>query len=468
MLVYRNPDILSLAIRDESGRMLVCTSEHGRLWQTVSSDISEETQLRIPLSTHDRPNGTFEICWDPIYTHYWDRAFQRMHLPLVTFLTGSGFLVFLLYLKKILKHLDPGLVVPWRVQTVLDILSDGVVMTDQKGQIALANDAFRTVADQPLNSLLGEDLSILNWVDPTGHKQTVDLPWMHVLSKGSTRRNVPMMCEIPNHPGQYRNTLVSATPIAGAKGKNRGVLVSITDVTELEKANSELAKISRLAGQAEIATNILHNVGNILNSVNVSTTLLRETLSHSKLTKLQDVAQMIADHKEDLEEFLTLDPQGKHIPAYLTKVIDLLCHEEIECQHIVRNLRDNIEHIDDIVKDQQSCGDVPTSIPEVVESAIAINSERLHGNGIQVVREDSGITTVTLDKSHLLQIITNLIRNAADAMEDNDVAEKTLTIRLLMPTDKQLRIEVIDNGVGIEPEILDEIFGHGFTTKEKG
>jgi len=473
MLVHRNPDILSLAIRDKDGKIVICTSEHPHLWQPLTSKISQETQLRIPIYTNDKPNGTFEICLDPIYASTWEQAYHRMHLPLVAFLVGAGFLVFRLYLMKILKHLDPSSVVPGRVQTVLDILSDGVVMTDQKGQIVLANDAFQTAADQPLNSILGKNLSIFNWIDPTGHKKIIDLPWMQVLSQGSTHRSVPLMWEHPNHPGQYRNTLVSATPITGTQGKTQGMLVSISDVTKLEKANNELVEMSRLAGKAEIATDILHNVGNILNSVNVSTTLLGEKLSHSKLTKLQDVAHMITDHQEDLGGFLTLDQRGKHIPAYLVKVIDLLIHEQIEYQNMVCNLGGHIKHISEIIQDQQSYArtitcDVPTSMPEIVESAIAINSEILHKNGILVVRENSEITIVTLDKSRLLQILTNLIRNAADAMADSDVTEKKLTVRLLASTDRQLRIEVIDNGVGIEPEVLEKIFQHGFTTKENG
>ncbi|NQV34953.1 MAG: PAS domain-containing protein [Phycisphaeraceae bacterium] len=473
LLVHRNPDLLSLAIRDSDGQVIASTSEHSRLWQTIPSETSLETHVQIPVYADDEPSGTFEICLVPIYTHAWGRALQQMHLPLLAFCVGAGFLVFRLYLKKTLKHLDPNSVVPGRVKKVLDILSDGVVMTDEKGQIVLANEAFQMATAQSRHSLLGKNLSIFKWIDPTGHQETKDLPWIQVLQNGSTHRSVPLMLEHTNEPGQYHNTLVSATPITGAEGENRGMLVSFTDVTELERANRELVEVSRLAGKAEIATDILHNVGNILNSVNVSTTLLAEKLARSKLTKLQEVAHMITDHQNDLGHFLAKDKRGKHIPAYLIKMIDLLLHEQTGYKEIVRNLEDHIHHLSEIVNSQQcyaqtiTC-EVPTSLPEVVERAIAINAERLHSHSIHVVRENSKISMVTLDKSRLLQILTNLICNAIDAMEVSEVEEKKLIIRLLKPTENRLRIEVIDNGIGIAPENLDTIFQHGFTTKERG
>jgi PAS domain S-box-containing protein len=473
LLVHRHPDLLSLAILDSDGQVIANTSEHSRLWQTIPSEMSLETHVQIPLYADDKPSGTFEICLAPIYAHAWDQALRQMHLPLLAFCIGAGFLIFRLYMKKTLKHLDPSSVVPGRVKKVLDILSDGVVMTDEKGQIVLANEAFQMATAQSTHSLLGKNLSTIKWIDPTGQQETKDLPWTQVLQNGSTHRSIPLMLEHTHEPGQYHNTLVSATPITGAEGENRGMLVSFTDVTELERTNRELVEVSRLAGKAEIATDILHNVGNILNSVNVSTTLLAEKLTRSKLAKLQDVGHMITDHQNDLGHFLAEDERGKHIPAYLIKMIDLLLHEQTGYKEIVRNLEGHIHHLSEIVNSQQSYAqtitcEVPTSLPEVVERAIAINAERLHSHNIHVTRESSKIGIVTLDESRLLQILTNLICNASDAMKVSDVEEKKLIIRLLTPEGDLLRIEVIDNGIGIAPENLDRIFQHGFTTKENG
>ncbi len=473
LLVDRNPDLLSLAIQHSSGQMVASTSEHSRLWKPIPSEMLSETHVKIPLFVNDKASGTCQICLTPIYANALDQALHQMHLPLLAFCVGAGFLVFRLYLKKTLKHLDPSSVVPDRVKKVLDILSDGVVMTDERGQIVLANETFQAATTLSTRSLLGKNLSIFKWIDPSEHQEAKDLPWTQMRKKRSTHRNVPLMLEHLNEPDQYHSTLVSTTPITGAKGENRGMLVSLTDVTELERTNRKLVEVSRLAGKAEIATDILHNVGNILDSVNVSTTLLSERHARSKLAKLRDVSHMITDHHNDPGHFLTEDEQGKQIPANLTKMIDKLLHEQTGYDKIVQDLEDHVNHLSEIVSSQQSYAqtitcEVPTSLPEVVERAIAISAERLHSRDIGVTRETSKIGIVTLDESRLLQILTNLICNASDALEISDVEEKKLIIRLLHPEKSLLRIEVIDNGVGIAPENLDKIFQHGFTTKENG
>ena len=357
LLVHRNPDLLSLAIRDSEGHVIASTSEHARLWQSLPAEVSLETHVQVPIYADDQPSGAFEICLEPIYANDWERALQQMHLPLVAFCVGAGFLIFRFYLKKTLKRLDPGSVVPGRVNTVLDILSDGVVVTDEKGQIVLANEAFQKATGQPAQSFLGKSLSILKWIDATGNTKTEDLPWSQVLQNGSIHRSVPLRLEHTHEAGQYHNFLVSVTPIAGAEGENRGMLVSFTDVPELERDNCEQVEVSRLADKAQIDTDTRPDVGNVLNRFNVSTTRLPEKLTRSKSSKLQDVVRMISDHHDDPGHFLTKDKRGKHIPATLIKMIDLLIHEQTGSAESVSHLADQLKHFEEIAKNQPFTSD---------------------------------------------------------------------------------------------------------------
>ncbi|MFC1762728.1 ATP-binding protein [Planctomycetota bacterium] len=472
-LVSRNPEIRSLGIRNAAdNRLAMQTETHAQVWQPMEGDSSQETQVQIPIYEEDQLVAWFEICLLPIYNSSWQQSCEQLHLPMVAFLAIAGFLAFKFYLHRSLQHLDPTTVIPERVKAVLDILSDGVVMTDEKGQIVLANDAFQHVTDKPMSKLLGKTLSTLKWIQPAPQNEPKGLPWVQALREGATCKSIPLMLE-KAEAGEYHNSLVSVTPILGGNGKQRGILASFTDVTELERTNRELVEMSRRAGMAEIATDILHNVGNILNSVNVATSVIAEKIANSKVDKLHQVGQMMEEHQANLGTYLTEDPKGQHIPIYISKMSALLVQEQQELLETVETLTGHVNHIKEIVRSQQSYArvatcEVPTDLPDVVESAIGINSTLLHQSDILVVRECSGVNIVTVDKPRVLQILANLVRNAADALRDCEQAEKRMVIRLLMPSPTLLHIEVIDNGVGIPAENLTKIFQHGFTTKPDG
>jgi signal transduction histidine kinase len=225
---------------------------------------------------------------------------------------------------------------------------------------------------------------------------------------------------------------------------------------------------------AEVATDVLHNVGNVLNSVNISAAAIYENLSESHLINIKKVAEMFVEHNDDLGTFLSKDSRGKHIPDYLIKTIELLINEQTHLIEKVQSIRANIDHIKEIINMQQAHArtsnfQIESSLIEVVEDAIKINLSNLERYKISIVKEYGEVGRAIIDKPRLLQIITNLIRNASEALVASDQEKKKLTIRCCKHQDKNLlRIEVIDNGIGISQENLTQIFQHGFTTKRKG
>jgi C4-dicarboxylate-specific signal transduction histidine kinase len=242
---------------------------------------------------------------------------------------------------------------------------------------------------------------------------------------------------------------------------------------DLEEAHLKLVESSHLAGMAEVAADVLHNVGNVLNSINVSTTVIREKVTNSELANLVKVASIINEHTDDLGTFLTEHPQGKHIPMYLTEVSKALKDEQGDIISKLQGLAENVQHIKDIVSMQQSYAkvsgfEVQTSLSKLAEDALQINSAGLERHGTRLIREFEELGNVKIDKQKALQILVNLISNAKYALSDSKREEKLLTIRIYKHSEKRFRIEVADNGVGISEDNLTRIFSHGFTTKKHG
>ena len=240
---------------------------------------------------------------------------------------------------------------------------------------------------------------------------------------------------------------------------------------DLEKAR-QLLETSRQAGMAEVATNILHNVGNVLNSVNVSGRLILDKVERSKVTGITKAVTLLESHKNDLPGFFEDQFTGKRLLKYLSKLDAYLTQEQAEIQKEVQTLLSNILHIKKIVAMQQSYARVSEAletlnIEDLVEDALQLNCGALETGRIKVVREYSECQPIPVDKHRVLQILVNLIRNAMQAFGDADRNDKQVTLRITKENDR-MKIAIIDNGIGIPKENMDRIFGHGFTTRKEG
>lgn len=243
--------------------------------------------------------------------------------------------------------------------------------------------------------------------------------------------------------------------------------------TEIRDLNKQLIKTSRTAGQAEVATSVLHNVGNVLNSVNVSAQLMRETVRGSRFNGLSRTVELLSEHEHDLAGFFTSDERGAQLLNYLALLADTLTKENQSYADHIDALLSNIEKINRIVKAQQSFANLSQlietcSVDEVMEEAVQIISSSTHRHEIQIAREYADVSPVDIDKAKLLHVLVNLIGNAKDALKESDKPEKILTLRIAPHGDDRVRLEVADNAIGIEPDKLTEVFTYGFTTKKDG
>ena len=245
---------------------------------------------------------------------------------------------------------------------------------------------------------------------------------------------------------------------------------------KLEQLHKQLADASRLAGMAEIANNVLHNVGNVLNSVNISAGMIGAKLRDSKDQGLARVVQLMNEHAADLGDFFTSDAKGQALPGYLNKLVAALAAEKHSIAIELESLTKSIDHIKDIVATQQSYSGATSllesvQVEDLIEDAVRINAAAIARQRITIVKEYAPVPALLLDKHLVLQILTNLIGNARQAMEGEPdrVHQITLRTQICGPADTpRLTIRVEDNGEGIAPESLAKLFTHGFTTRKDG
>ncbi len=255
----------------------------------------------------------------------------------------------------------------------------------------------------------------------------------------------------------------------------------LEDITQRKQAEEQLAETyknlvatSRVAGMAEVATGVLHNVGNVLNSVNVSANILADGVQQSKTDLLVRLSALVHEHVDDLGTFLTEHPKGRLVPEVLKMIAENAVTHRAWLAGEIASMQKNIDHIKEIVAMQQSyattAGVVETlEAATLFDDALQMNESALSRHEIEVVREFSPVPRLVVEKGKVLQILTNLIRNAKYACEDAPPPEgKKITLRIEAAGADRIRLLVLDNGVGIAAENLTKIFSHGFTTRAHG
>ena len=271
----------------------------------------------------------------------------------------------------------------------------------------------------------------------------------------------------------------ATSKVVSENGRPVRIVGAFQDITARKEAEAELASahtklldVSRQAGMAEVATGVLHNVGNVLNSVNVSATLVAERVRKSKSTSLAKVVDLLREHESDLGAFFSQDARGPKVPAYLGQLSEHLLAEQAGLINELVSLQKNVDHIKEIVAMQQSYAKVSgltekIHIDELVEDTVRMNIGSLHRHEVKIIRDFAKTPPITIDKHKTLQILVNLLRNATHACDGGGGGEKQVTLRIACETDR-VKISVADNGTGIPPENLTRIFNHGFTTKKEG
>jgi PAS domain S-box-containing protein len=362
-----------------------------------------------------------------------------------------------------------------RLIAILEATPDIVISADPNGSAFYLNHAGRQI----LGLAQGEDITGLKTLDfhPDWAREII------------LREGLPAAVQNGSWAGETailtrdgRVVYVSQVLIAhkNSEGEPEYFSSVMRDVTERRQAEEalrcsqqKLLETSRLAGMAEVATGVLHNVGNVLNSVNVSTGLVVEKLRGSKVSKLSKAAALLTERNGDLGDYLTHDPNGQKLPGYLTKLSQYLVEENTQLLGEVDLLARNIEHIKEVVAVQQSYAKVSgvfenLQAEQLVEDSIAMNIGAFERHGVTLERKFSPSPAVRVDRHRVLQILINLLRNAKYALDDVQRIDKRITVSIAPVGEKSVHVVVKDNGIGISQENLALVFSHGFTTRENG
>jgi signal transduction histidine kinase len=241
---------------------------------------------------------------------------------------------------------------------------------------------------------------------------------------------------------------------------------------EVEQTQNQLVDASRRAGQAEVAANVLHNVGNVLNSVNVSADYLAGRVRAMNIDTISHTANLMGQHEADWPQFITTE-KGRLLPVLLTQLGQQLQREQNDLLREMKELRQNINHIKGIISAQQGYAKQfgvteNAVVADLVENALNLQANTLAQSSVEIVRDYQPVPSVLMDMHAVLHILVNILQNARQACEAAHPAHKQIIIRIRPEGENAISIAVEDNGIGIAPENLSRIFGHGFTTRKDG
>ncbi|WNG36229.1 AAA family ATPase [Archangium violaceum] len=241
---------------------------------------------------------------------------------------------------------------------------------------------------------------------------------------------------------------------------------------ELKQAQARLVDTAREVGMAEVASNVLHNVGNVLTSAVVNMEMMSKAVGALRVGRVRQTGALLLEHREALADFLTKDPRGGQLPEYLVALGDEMMREQTHLLEDMAVMNRHIEHIRAIVQVQQTYArnalmTEECELSQLVDDALRIQMASLRRHGVTVHRELSEVPPVKVDKHKVLQILINLLSNAKHALDEVPEGRRNLWVRLTA-VGNVARIQVADDGVGIAPEQMDSLFVYGFTTRKDG
>lgn len=357
-------------------------------------------------------------------------------------------------------------------ELILNSVGEGILRVDLAGMVVFANPRALQMAGWEARELMGRSLH-----EALPHRKAngvacakencsifgafLDGYIRHVDTETFLRKDGTPF------PVEYTSSPVRET------GKVVGAVVVFKDIAKRLDLEKSFVQAAHQAGMAEIATGVIHNVGNILNSVNVSAENIQRIVDENKVGSLKKANALIQENMSAIGEFLTKDPRGSKLPGFYVSLEEAISSDFDKLRVESSELTRKIQLIKDVVNIQQNYAKgadfkEELSPQEIVENALLIQLESLLRYNIKIVKSLPTTRPVLAQKSKLIHILLNLIKNAKEAMADCEKNERILSLEVENGGDNHVVIRISDTGCGVAPENLNKIFTHGFTTKKDG
>lgn len=426
-VMARNEQIRSAAIRRANGRIEVESGPHKTLWNESGNQIPSEN-FSIPLHVGSGKWGQLELVFAPLVENGLWGYLRRPWVRFFTIVGAAGFLAFYFYLGFVLKQLDPSQAVPKRVRAALDSLAGGLLLTDRKGRVVLANESFAQWVGCAPEKLIGKQADKFAWkreVNSAAEDSRYLFPWDLAIQQETPQTRLLM--KLVERQQRELTLIANASPIVGHDGEYRGVLTSFEDVSELERHKVELSLAKTAADNANQAksrflANMSHEIRTPMNAI----------LGYTEV-----LLSGFAESEENRQKYLTtIHSSGEHLLALINDILDL---SKIEADRMQLEL-------------------APCATREILTSAIETLKIKAEQKQICLSYRAVGLLpkTIITDKFRLQQALLNLIGNAIKFTEKGGV---DLCVRLERKGEKDLlAFDVIDTGIGISPAQIDRIF----------
>lgn len=246
-------------------------------------------------------------------------------------------------------------------------------------------------------------------------------------------------------------------------------LTGMVDRVALQR--HEMVQDARRAGMSDVSMGVVHAAGNILNSINVSTKLLLRDVLAVDVNDMHSLARELEEHADDLGAYLAENDNGRFLGPFIVAMADAVGDLRSRCVVELESLDEGLDQAIDLIRSQEKYAVGPAMVEEVelsevVERALEVARLSVDGSaGVKIERQFEGVPLLRTDPHRLTSALINIIVNALEALQDDGLAERCLSLRVYGTQDRRVVAEVSDTGCGIDASLLDQIFTSSFTDK---